>query len=115
MMNAAAQQHEWTKFLQFFGEQNAGRLTRLGVFEKNRDVVTDYWLESGLPFGGANLDVSSGRLILYLTVGGFTHEVIDPLKLQFQFTREGEEDGIDVQAADGRTTVLRFEPDPRGA
>ena len=48
-MNAATTQHEWTKYLRFFAEQNAGRPTRLGVFEHDGNILNDYWLEDGLP------------------------------------------------------------------
>jgi hypothetical protein len=108
-MTAAAKEHEWTKYLKFFGEQNAGRLTRLGVFERNGDVVNDYWLESGLPLVSLDIDPSSERPSIQVTVGEFTHEVNDAVKLDFHFGFAGDEDGIDISGTDGRTTVLRFE------
>jgi len=102
-MKAATKQHEWTKYLRFFNEQNAGRLTRLGVFERNDDVVNDYWLESGLPLSGIDLDSRGKRPSIQITVGNFTHNVSDAVKLVFH------EDGVDVVGADGQTTILRFE------
>ena len=108
-MKAATKQHEWTKYLRFFNEQNAGRLTRLGVFERNDDVVNDYWLESGLPLSGIDLDSRGKRPSIQITVGNFTHNVSDAVKLVFQFNNAGDEDGVDVVGADGQTTILRFE------
>lgn len=108
-MKTAAKQHEWTKYLRFFSEQNAGRLTRLGVFERNGDVVTDYWLESGLPLKGIDMDTRGDRQSVQITVGNYTHEVKEAVKLVFQFSYAGDEDGIDVSDDNGRTTVLRFE------
>lgn len=108
-MKAVERQHEWTKHLKFFSEQNAGRLTRLAVFERNSDVVTDYWIESGMPFTGIDIDPRDGQPSIRITVGSFTHAVNDAVKLVFNFSLAGDEDGIDISGGDGRTTVLRFE------
>lgn len=108
-MKAASKQHEWVKYLRFFSEQNAGRLTRLGVFESNRDVITDYWLESGLPLEGIDIDTRHERPAVRITVGNYAHEVKEAVKLVFHFSYTGDEDGIDVSDDNGRTTVLRFE------
>ena len=108
-MKASTKEHEWTKYLKFFGEQNAGRLTRLGVFEKNNDVVNDYWLESGLPLLGLDVDTRAELPSVQIIFGDLTHEVNDAMRLDFHLGHTGDEDGIDISAADGRTTVLRFE------
>lgn len=108
-MKATTKQHEWAKYLRFFSEQNTGRLTRLGVFERNGDVVTDYWLESGLPLEGIDIDTRGERRSVQITVGNYTHEVKEAVKLVFHFSYNGDEDGIDVSDDNGRTTVLRFE------
>lgn len=112
-MKAAQRQHEWAKYLNFFSEQNTGRPTRLGVFELNGDVVTDYWLENGLPLVGIDIDGRAERPSVQITVGTFTHEINDAVKLLFHFCLDGEEDGMDVSGADGRTTILRFEKTDR--
>ncbi len=101
--------HEWEKYLRFFNEQNHGRPTRLGVFERNEGVVTDYWLESGLPLSAIDLDPKSSQPSIHITLGSFTHEIKDAVKLAFKFNDAGDEDGIDICGADGRMTVLRFE------
>lgn len=108
-MNALANEHSWTSILRFYSEQNEGRITRLGLFEPTGDSVTDYWLESGLPLRGIDIDPDAGHAIIQIMVGDLTHEVSEPRKLVFQFTSGGDEDGVDVTDADGRTTVLRFE------
>jgi hypothetical protein len=107
-MKAAKQQHEWTKFLKFFAEQNAGRPTRLGLFERSGEVVTDYWLENGLPFVGVDIETKTAMPTVRMTVGNFTHEIKDASNLSFRFSLDGNEDGIDISCADGRTTVMRF-------
>lgn len=105
----AQRQHEWTKFLKFFSEQNAGRPTRIGVFQCDGDKVSDYWLEDGLPLMGIDIDTKGERPSLQIIVGNFTHEVKDAVKLVFKFGVESDEDGIDISNDSGQTTILRFE------
>ena len=101
----AAQKHEWADFLKFFSEKFEGRPTRLGVFENGND----YWLESGLPFVGADIDTKDVRPAIQIMLGELTHSVPDVKAMQFKFTESGEEDGLDLTSADGKTTILRFE------
>jgi hypothetical protein len=114
-MNAAIKQHEWTKFLKFFSDENNGRPTRLGVFEPKHNALTDYWLESGLPLLGVDIDTRDERPAIQITVGNFTHDATNAVKLEFQFSLSGEEDGLDITDVEGRTTVLRFETRPVGS
>lgn len=108
-MSTAKQEHEWSRVLQFFNEQNSQRPTRLGVFEPNRAAADDYWIECGLPFGGIDVEARSNRIDLQLIVGTLDHSVKNAVKLSWQLTAQGDEDGIDILDAEGRTTVLRFE------
>jgi len=105
----AQTQHEWTKFLKFFSEQNVGRPTRIGVFECDGDKVNDYWLENGLPLTGIDIDTKKELPSVQITVGNFTHEVKDAVKLLFHFSLAGDEDGLNISCGNGQTTVLRFE------
>lgn len=108
-MNTAKQEHEWKRALQFFSEENLQRSTRLGVFEPNRAAADDYWIECGLPFNGVDIEAHDGRLDMQLFVGTLDHNVKNVVKLSWQMTASGDEDGIDILDADGRTTILRFE------
>lgn len=113
-MKPAKKEHEWAKFLMFFSEQNSGRPTRLGVFERSGDVVNDYWLENGLPLVGVDIDPKKELPSIQITVGDLTHEVSDAVRLQFHFSLAGDEDGIDISCATGQTTILRFENKSEG-
>ncbi|MDM7921437.1 MAG: DUF5335 family protein [Pyrinomonadaceae bacterium] len=104
-MTDAKQQHQWASMLKFFSEQNFGRLTRLGVFEGGND----FWLESGLPLTGIDVDVHAGRQTVEIVLGDFTHITKDVKAVKFILSHTGEEDGVDVEDFDGKTTVLRFE------
>jgi hypothetical protein len=79
------------------------------VFERNADVVTDYWLESGLPLIGIDIDTHDAPPSIRITVGNFTHEIRNAVKLAFKLGEAGDEDGVDVSDAAGRMTILRFE------
>ena len=101
----AARQHNWSEFLKFFTQQNAGRETRLGVFEGE----DDYWLQSDLPLTGVDLDPSERDPTLQIMLGNFTHTIRGAQKLVFHLTADGISDGLDVTDTSGRTAILRFE------
>lgn len=103
-MNTTAKQHIWTNFLTFYGEQNAGRRTRLGVFEGEND----YWLENGLPLAGLDIDTRGDSPTVEIMLENFTHTVKDARHLKIHFSLDGGDDGLDITNAEGKTTVLRF-------
>lgn len=108
-MNAPQTEHEWNKYLKFFSEQNVGRPTRLGVFERTGDSIADYWLESGGKLIGVDLDTAADKLSVQILIGELEHIVTEPQQVQFILSRSGDEDGFNITDAEGRTTVLRFE------
>lgn len=108
-MTKPKSEHSWKRYLDLFGREWTGRHTRLGVFEPNREVAQDYWLECGLPFDGWTLDAKGEHPTLNLLLGRLRHEIKAPRRVSFHLTRSGDEDGIDVVDSEGRTTVLRFE------
>ncbi|MBP6002258.1 MAG: DUF5335 family protein [Pyrinomonadaceae bacterium] len=108
-METAKRIVEWSEFLSFFSRQNTGRATRLGVFSSQNGIVIDNWIEDGLPLTNIGIESRGDHNLLHIKVGSLVHDVDMPLKLQLHMSLSGEEDGIDVLGADGRTTVLRFE------
>ncbi len=108
-MNAVKTRHNWAAFLKFYNEQNAGRRTRLGVFENDRGVVNDYWIEDGLPLKGLDIDVDGELPSIEIMFSGYSHSVNNARGLKIHYSLEGNEDGIDITGNDGKTTVLRFE------
>jgi len=111
-MNATTKKNIWTDFLKFYSEQNKDRLTRLGVFEYQSDVLIDYWLEAGLPFTGIDLDTHGEMPTIEIMLNEFVHPVKDVKKLKIHFDLNGNEEGLDILDASGRTTILRFENSP---
>ncbi len=109
-MSETTKKHDWSKFLSFYGEQNKGRSTRLGVFENAAGAVDDYWLEDGLPLTGIDVDNRGAMPTIEIMLGDdFTHIVKAAKSLKIHFSLDGNEDGFDITDADGSTTVLRFE------
>jgi hypothetical protein len=116
-MNATKQNQKWSALLNFFSDQNRRRPTRLGIFENGRDVVTDYWLEDGLPLTGIDVDAGSGAApTVEIMLGGgedkerhMTHVVRGARSAKIVLSASGEDDGLEIEDAEGRTTFLRFE------
>jgi hypothetical protein len=106
-MKEAKKQTIWTGFLNFYTEQNKGRLTRLAVFENGND----YWLEDGLPLTGISIDSAKGdKLTVQIMLGeNFTHVAESALRMKAIFSFEPNEEGLDIEDLDGKTTYLRFE------
>jgi hypothetical protein len=106
MINAK-KQPEWTGFLNFYMDQNKGRLTRLAVFEDGND----YWLEDGLPLTGIAIDSDKhDKLNVQIMLGNkFTHIAENALRMKAVLSLESNEEGLDIEDMDGKTTYLRFE------
>ncbi len=106
MKNMVTKQFNWTKFLRFYGEQNQGRRTRLGVFENGHD----FWIEDGLPLSGIDFDANHGHLTMQIMIGDqLTHTIPDTRNVQITFSSSEMNDGLDITDSKGKTTVLRFE------
>jgi len=117
-MNKTETRHNWSAFLKIFGEQNLNRPTRLGVFEGEPPAMTDYWLEDGLPLRGIALDTRGSRAPeIEIMLGEadspgarrLTHTAPNVRFLRFILSVSGEADGLDIECAEGSTTILRFE------
>lgn len=108
-MISAKTQHCWETFLKFYSEQNKGRKTRLGVFEREGNVVTDYWIEDGLPLLGIDIEPADGLPAIEVLLEGYSHSIDAARSLHVHFSHDAEEDGLDITDDHGKTTILRFE------
>lgn len=113
-MTKPGRAHDWKRYLDFIAEQWSGRKTRLGVFEPDRKAMQDYWIECGLPLEAIELDESRELPAIYVKLRTLGHEVREPVRITFHLSRSGDEDGVDILDAKGRTTILRFESDQYG-
>ena len=108
-MNTEQKQHDWNARVSDFNAENAGRPTRLGVFEPSNGSVNDYWLESGLPFLGVAFEQLDGRVSAEIILDGFTHLVENADRVELIYGTKEFDDGLNVVDSIGRTSVLRFE------
>lgn len=108
-MNSAKTQHKLEGFLNFYSKQNEGRKTRLGVFERQGDVVTDYWLEDGLALTGVDFDPNGELPTVEILFKGYSHSIAEVVSLNAHYAHTVENDGLDITDAHGKTTILRFE------
>lgn len=106
MSNATIKQQTWTTFLKYYSEQNAGRPTRLGVFDNGND----YWIEDGLPLSGIDFDTHGSSLNIQIMLGDeITRSIKNVRKVQMNFSLDELNDGLDITDNDGVITILRFE------
>ncbi len=104
-----------------FNRQNKARPSRLGII-KPGDRMEDYWLEDGLPFAAIGLETEGdGAPVVEIMLGAegeagrsVTHTVARVNTVTLRLTDDGSDDGLDVEDAEGATTLLRFEPSPQG-
>lgn len=106
-MNSTQPHDRWDAFLKYYSGENKGRKTRLGVFDRNGDVVEDYWIEDGLALLGIDAD-PNGKAVEIL-LDGYSHIVADARSLAAHYFQNGHEDGLDISDGKGTTTILRFE------
>jgi len=108
-MNSAKTQHSWEAFLKFYSDENKGRKTRLGVFEREGDVVNDYWIEDGLPLAGIDLDPNGELPSIEILLEGYSHSIPDVRRVDVHYSQAVEDDGLDITDERGKTTIFRFE------
>ena len=99
---------DWPKFLKEYGDLNHGRPTRLGVFQLDGEVVSDYWVEDGLPLIALDTYSNHGQMRIDFLFENYTHSV-DRAKTIVLLSEGETAQGLDVSDADGTTTQLRFE------
>jgi len=117
-MKKAEKQHNWSVFLKLFSLQNKLRPTRLGVFEGAPGALVDYWLEDGLPLADIDIDTHAENApSVEIMLGNFekadapkmTHIVQNARFIRILLSSTGEADGLEIEDATGKTTILRFE------
>lgn len=92
-----------------FLHEHYGRPTRLGVFRHEYSGVTDYWLESGLPLNGLDVDEGPDGLRLTIKIGYMRREIGKVSSIALRLGPDSEDEGLDVVDEGGSTTILRFE------
>lgn len=118
-MSVEVNKSNWAKLLKFFSDQNRGRLTRLGVFERGGAARSE-WIEFGLPLAGIDADTHDGnRAAVEIMLGDavttakdarhYTHSIRNVNHVRLHFSPDGAGDAVKIEDAEGKTTVLKFE------
>jgi hypothetical protein len=100
---------DWTKFLDPFVKHNLSRPTRLGVFQPDAAGMIDYWIESGLPFRGIDIEHRGDDVRVLIIFQKLTHEIDNVATIGIRLSVNDDDEGIDVTERNGTVTVLRFE------
>lgn len=117
-MDAITKQHKWLTLLNLFNKQNKSRPTRIGVFEGKPGEMMDYWIEDKLPLAGIDVDErgeNAPTIEIMLSDSKntdslhMTHTVFKASVIKIILTANDEADGLEIEDAEGKTTVLRFE------
>ncbi len=100
---------EWREFLDSFSRQHEGWLVSVAVATDRGQLVET----ENRPLVGITADHADGRDRVYIQVGGrpdehVTHVITEPTHIRFRSAAGGAHEGLDIVAADGTTTVLRF-------
>jgi len=101
---------EWLSFLDSFSRQHEGWLVTLEVPEgEGRSGVE----AENLKLEGVTPEHSEGHDRIAIALGQaaddhLTHFVSDPIRLLFLETNDGSHMGLQIEAADGSQTVVRF-------
>ncbi len=116
----------WSKYLRVFSEHNRNRPTRLGVHQGPPGSMSDLWLEDGLPLLGVDVAARPERLDVEIMLGPtpepgrgpkaahMSHRVFDARSLRIVLGASGQSDALEIENANGETTVMQFEEVDRG-
>jgi hypothetical protein len=100
---------DWISFLDGFSRQHEGWLASIDVATpggKLTEVVNRR-------LRGVSIDHADGMQRAYVEVGDtpdqcLTHVVERPRRITFRRTRAGAHEGLEIESADGNTTIIRF-------
>ncbi len=99
----------WMSFLDGFSRQHEGWLASIEVSTPGGKLteVVDRRLR------GVSIDHADGKRRLYVAVGDapdecLIHVVNTPTQIRFKRTRTGAHQGLEIESADGSTTIVRF-------
>jgi hypothetical protein len=100
---------EWISFLDGFSRQHEGWLASIEVAMPGGRLteVVNRRLR------GVSIDHAHGKQRAYVEVGDapdqcITHVVDSPRRITFKRTASGAHEGLEIESADGSTTIVRF-------
>ena len=107
--DAEVEPKEWISFLDGFSRQHEGWLTSIEIAihgGKLTEVVNRR-------LRGVSIDHADGKQRAYVEVGDtpdqcLTHVIESPRRIIFKRTGAGAHEGLEIESADGSTTIIHF-------
>jgi hypothetical protein len=113
-MNTQTQEiprNQWNSFFEIFSRQHEGWLATLEIFGKDLGAQEE---AHELPLEGVSLtSVGNEAEAISIDLGStaedhVSHAVIEPARVWLEQTTEGANAALEIEAADGTQTLLRF-------
>jgi Family of unknown function (DUF5335) len=101
---------EWIEFFDGFSRQHEGWLAAVEVFGTDIGAQVE---ARELPFTGITADLKDGEDMVSIILGEeaedhVTHTISRPTHVRLEQTAEGANAALQIESADGTTTLLRF-------
>jgi Family of unknown function (DUF5335) len=102
--------HQWAPFLESFSLEHAGKLVSVKSRHPQQGIVLEI---ENKPFEGLFQETESEqeRIAIIFDQGSRTsrtHFVCSPRQIRLRTTPDGTEEGVEIDADDGRTVVVQF-------
>jgi hypothetical protein len=107
--DAEVEPTEWISFLDSFSRQHEGWLASIEVVTRGGKLTEVV----NRPLRGVSIDHADGKQRAYVEVGDtpdqcLTHVIERPRRIIFKRTWAGAHEGLELESADGSTTIIRF-------
>lgn len=108
MQTKEIQENEWPKFFDNFSRRHEGEILSIEILGAEIGAQPE---ENGLPLQGITADATGSTIVIM--AGGkpdhhVTHSINRPTSVSVERTDEGDDEALEIKAADGATTLLRF-------
>ena len=109
--------NSWKGDLSAFSKRNYLRPTRLEVVGAGRNMESDFWLEDGLQLAGIDLETDGehGASVEIMLQGSkakssnhMTHSIAGVKRIALN-TSDNQDEGLEIEDAEGSITILHFE------
>lgn len=103
--------HEWEGFFDSFSRRHEGWLVTIEVFDEEAGAKVE---ARELPLQGVSAETGGGREGVISISAGYgagahvTHRVYAPVRVRLDHNPEGAEEALEIAAASGTATIVRF-------
>ena len=109
-MNFEITKQNWSRFFETLSKRRFEWLTKVEVLKSE---MGDQVLTEGLPLNGITMETRGDRISIDISVGEDTanhqtHNIINPVKVDFLEGEDNRPDVIDIEEEDGTKTLITF-------